>query len=64
MIDKNLNWEECASKQMFLMVKAKDKSHKFVISDIIVVFYFSEFLGCSSDHKFLATVILLEQGST
>jgi hypothetical protein len=64
MIDKNLNWEECAGKQMFPMVKAKDESHEFVVPDIIVVFCFGEFLRCSSNHKFLAVVILLEQGST
>jgi hypothetical protein len=64
MINENLNWEECAGKQMFPMVKAKDKSHEFVVPDIIVMFCFGEFPGCSSDHKFLAMVILLEQGST
>jgi hypothetical protein len=61
-IYKNLNWEECASKQVFPIVKPKDETHKFSVPYIVVPFYFSEFLGCSPNHEFLTTVILLKQG--
>ena len=60
MIHKDSNWGPSASEEVLLASESVDKSHEFLVPDIVVPFSVSEHTRDSSNHLFLALLIMLE----